>query len=412
MAGRPPLPIGTAGKPSIPRETSPGSWIVSCQFRDSDGETRRVRATGSTAAKAKSALAEKIRDRKSQHGGTDELTVESPFSALVDRWLATLEERRRPVDSVERIENTLEGDTIDAYRDAAAKIIKPGIGGVRLRELNTQRMDTYLDTVTSRKRHVRTVLMQSCALGVRWNLLEYNPIRETKKVIRSRSDKRVLTQDDVKILMARTLEWQKRKPGEGGPHRGVDMTTFVSMLLATGERTGEVLAIRWNDIEHLDDKTRPVEVTISGTITKHAKRKPLPKSDHGYRTVKLPEWAREELLSQRARGLPFDLVFPSRAGTPRSVNNVNRSWREIRGEDYTWVTPRTFRKTTGTVIEREHGADAAAKQLGHSSPDVTRKHYINRAHEAGDYTATLEALDPFSDNKLPPRPKLRVVGDD
>ena len=77
---------------------------------------------------------------------------------------------------------------------------------------------------------------------------------------------------------------------------------------------------------------------------------------------------------------------------------MNRSWRAIRGEDYAWVVPRTFRKTTGTEIDREHGADAAAKQLGHSSPDVTRAHYINRAHEAGDYTETLEKLDPFTPN--------------
>jgi hypothetical protein len=39
----------------------------------------------------------------------------------------------------------------------------------------------------------------------------------------------------------------------------------------------------------LDDYGRPVEVTISGTVTKKGTRKPLPKSDSGHRIVMLPE---------------------------------------------------------------------------------------------------------------------------
>lgn len=80
-------------------------------------------------------------------------------------------------------------------------------------------MDGFLDSVTASKRHTRTVLMQACALGVRWNLLEYNPVRETKKVPRSKTNKRTLSPEDVRDLMRRTREWQERKPGKGGPQR-------------------------------------------------------------------------------------------------------------------------------------------------------------------------------------------------
>lgn len=410
MAGRPPLPIGTAGKPSTPRETSPGSWLVSCQFRDADGETRRVRATGSTAAKAKSALAEKIRDRKRQHSSTEELTPESTLSALVDRWLETLEPKRRSVADTR--ENSLADDTVDTYIDVCQRIIKPGIGAVRLRELNTQRVDNYLATRKTRKREVRVILSMICKLAVRWNLLEYNPVRETEAPPRPKSDKRVLTPDDVKILMARTMAWQERKPGQGGPSKGVDMVELVAMLMATGERIGEVLALRWSDIEHLDDETQPVRVTIAGTIDKKGQRQPKPKTEYGYRTILLPEFGRQALLTQQERELPFDLVFPSRTGSPQWPNNVRTSWRDVRGEDYPWVTPKTFRKTAATAIEREFGAEAAAAQLGHSGPDITRKHYIDRAHLAPDNTSALDAFNPFSDNKLTSRPNLRVVGDD
>lgn len=387
-------------------------WQVSCQYRDFDGITRPLRRRGETPAKAKKVLAEAVRDRQKRGGGNEELTMESPFGLLLDRWLESLEKRRRPEDAVERVKGLLDGETIGKYRAAAEKIVRPSIGAIRLRELNTQRMDGFLSGVTVHVKHVRTVVSQSCSLGVRWNLLDYNPVRETEKPIPSSPDKRVLSVEDLRILMARAVEWTERKPGQGGPQRGVDMTTIVALLLATGERTGEVLALRWCDIEYLHDLSRPVEVTICGTVTKAGKRKPLPKTNNGYRRLKLPEYARVELLSQRERGLPFELVFPTRNGTPRYVNNTNRSWREIRGKDYEWVTPRTFRKTASTAIEREHGAEAAAKQLGHSSPDVTRKHYINRAVDAGDYTETLERLNPFPEHKPNIETNLKVVGND
>ncbi|SKU12040.1 putative phage integrase [Mycobacteroides abscessus subsp. massiliense] len=407
MAGRPPLPIGSHGDIyTMPLRS--GVYQAETRFRDKDGTTRKVRANGATEAKAKAALREKILNRK-RAGTADELTVESPLSALVAKWLETLEPKRRSVTDTRA--GSLADDTVDTYIDVARKVLIPGIGAVRLREMSTQRADGYLSGVVARKRHVRTVLMQSCALGVRWGLMEYNPVRETETPPRSPSDKRTLTPEDVRELMTRTQSWQARKPGKGGPQRGVDMVEIVALLMATGERTGEILAVQWADIEHLDDETQPVAVTIAGTIDKKGQRQPLPKSEHGYRRLLLPEYGRQALLAQRGRGLPFELVFPSRNGTARWKNNVNRSWREIRGDDYSWVTPRTFRKTAGTAIEREFGAEAAAAQLGHSSPDITRKHYIDRAISAPDNTAALDAFNPFAPNKRPSKPNLRVVGE-
>lgn len=394
MAGRPRLEIGTYG--NITARPRGERWIAETRYRDEDGETRPVTAMGDTEAKAKAALRSRLKKR--QKSLTDELSADSTVSTLLDQWLDSLEELRRPEDATERVKGLLDGDTIDKYREAADKFIRPRIGEVTLRELTTQRADVFLSNVPARKRHVRTVLRQACSLATRWGAMQYNPVREIKPLPRTPSDKRVLSPDDIRELMSRTVEWQIRKPGQGGPARGVDMDVFVALLLATGERTGEVLAIQWWDIRHLDDRSRPAELAITGTVTRHGKRKPMPKSMHGFRIVMLPEWARDALLRQRERGIPFDLVFPTYKGTPRRPGNMNRSWREIRGEDYAWVIPRTFRKTHGTEIEREHGADAAAKQLGHSSPDVTRAHYINRAHEAGDYTETLEKLDPFRPN--------------
>lgn len=40
------------------------------------------------------------------------------------------------------------------------------------------------------------------------------------------------------------------------------------------------------------------------------------------------------------------------------------------------MTPRSFRKTVATELDRVDGPERAASQLGHPDNRVTRKHYI------------------------------------
>ena len=167
------------------------------------------------------------------------------------------------------------------------------------------------------------------------------------------------------------------------------------MLLGTGARIGEVLAIRWES--DVDLTTNPATVTISGTVVRLPGkaadgggliRQSHPKTDAGYRTVKLPAFARDTLMRLYLNATPTadHLVFPSAAGTLRDPHNVRRQWRDARGEQFAWVTPHSFRKTVATLIDREATTEDAASQLGHSGTAVTRKHYIEKAASAPDLT--------------------------
>ncbi|MBY4058962.1 site-specific integrase [Rhodococcus fascians] len=110
----------------------------------------------------------------------------------------------------------------------------------------------------------------------------------------------------------------------------------------------------------------------------------------------IPAFSADALRRQRDRGIPSaeGLVFPSRLGTPRWPGNVRTSWRQVRGDDYAWVKPHSFRKTVGTMIERELGLSAASAQLGHSGSAVTEKHYVERAAMAPDVSGVLDKLAP------------------
>jgi integrase len=76
-------------------------------------------------------------------------------------------------------------------------------------------------------------------------------------------------------------------------------------------------------------------------------------------------------------------------------NNVRRQWRAARTDTgLEWVTPHTFRKTVATLIDHETDTDTAAAQLGHKSGEITKVHYIQKAHRAPDVTSVLDALGP------------------
>ncbi|WP_378735294.1 hypothetical protein [Nocardia brasiliensis] len=60
---------------------------------------------------------------------------------------------------------------------------------------------------------------------------------------------------------------------------------------------------------------------------------------------------------------------------------------------FAWITGKTFRKTVATLIAAEYGPEQAASQLGHADDGVVaRKHYIDKPHEAPDFTPALDRL--------------------
>ena len=163
-------------------------------------------------------------------------------------------------------------------------------------------------------------------------------------------------------------------------------------------RVGEVLALRWSDIDL--DAPRP-NLTISGIIKSEpgngTYRKASPKSAAGVRTVVLPDFAVQALCRRRrsATANPYDAVFPTRNGTWQQVNNVKRGWRQIRQDTgLDWVTPHTFRKTVATLISERVSSETASQQLGHSSPAITREFYISKPAIAADVAHVLQE---FSD---------------
>ena len=379
---RPPLPIGTFGTITT-KEVRPGVYRARTRFRDFDGVTREIKGTGRSAAAAVRELKVKIADRSAPTG--DLIGPDMRISQVADIWL-----------SLYRAEQRSEATTANEYQRIIENVINPAIGNIRLREATAGRLERLIRSQDShsRRKKTKTVLKMMFDAAVIDDALPANPVSSTSRLRGQKKDVQALSVEDLNAVRSAVDAWMTKK--RPGPKPNQDMPDIVDLLLATGCRIGEVLAIRWTDI---DLSATPPTVSISGTIKtetgKGTYRKPKPKSDASKRTIALPPFAVDVLMRRRIEQRPnhYNAVFATRNGTWHQVGNIERRWRTIRADTgFDWVTPHTFRKTVATLIDRLVDSDTAARVLGHSSDAITKEFYIEKDRTTPDVTHILQSF--------------------
>lgn len=305
---RPPLPIGTWGAIRT-EKLGPNRHRARARFRDYDGRTRDVEATGATGPAATRALQAKLRDRIAPND--HEITRETRISRLVELWIEeiTSEERIAP-------------QTIQRYQTSTRTAILPALGDLRIRETSVGRLDRLLRDIArdrpSAAKGVKVALGQMFALAVRHGAIPTNPVRDTSRIRKPRRKVVALTDQNLQTVRAAIRQWQQPVPGKPGPRHTGDLADIVDLMLATGARIGEILALRWEDLNLAAE--RPT-LTICGTLVfvkgKGFFRQPWTKSDAGYRMITLPRFAVGMLLARKviAADNPHNAIFASRRGT-------------------------------------------------------------------------------------------------
>src|SRR6476660_2130167 len=287
---RPELPIGTSGKVRI-EKLGPNRFRARARFRDYDGKTGDVEATDTTGPAAERALKVKLRDRNAPND--DEITRETHISRLADLWVEeiTAEERVAP-------------QTIHRYQTSLRTAILPALGNLRIREASVGRLDRFLRDIDkdrpSAAKGAKVVLGQMLALAVRHGAIPTNPVRDTGRLRKPRRKVVALTDEHLQTVRTAIRDWQQPIPGKPGPRHTGDLADIVDLMLATGARIGEILALRWEDLDLAAE--RPT-LTICGTLVfvkgKGFFRQPWTKSDAGYRMVVLPRFAVGMLLARK-----------------------------------------------------------------------------------------------------------------
>ncbi len=138
------------------------------------------------------------------------------------------------------------------------------------------------------------------------------------------------------------------------------------VMLATGMRVGETLALHWEDVD-LDARTlrvhRTLQVTRGGVIISDR-----PKTSRSNRTVALPAIAVMALRRQRAIVQNTPLVFVNRYGDPLNASTIRaRLERQIAAARLPRITVHGLRKTAVTIMVHQGvHPSIAAQQTGHS----------------------------------------------
>ena len=275
------------------------------------------------------------------------------FRSFVQEW----EEQTYP---------TLKYATQEHYKYVVKIHLLPAFGDVQLRLITRESIQKVLvgklreGLSWSTVRHCRTTLGTILGTAEVWGYIEDNPVRKTRLPRRGlQPEKTILTPEQLGSLLEKLLE----------PSR-----SLVWLLVLTGLRIGELLALRWQDVDLQTGFLRVSRTLYEGRFDE-------PKTRSSNRTVPLSAKGVEILASVRPKEPKLDdLVFCSKRGTPLCRRNLrNRQLdpicEELKIPKIGWHSLRHSNATLLDAVGTPLGT--VQKLLGHSSSDITRGTYIH-----------------------------------
>lgn len=147
--------------------------------------------------------------------------------------------------------------------------------------------------------------------------------------------------------------------------------TLVSIGLYTGMRRGEILALRWEDIDFSDNL---IYVRHGVTFSNNRPVLGMPKSKAGIRSVPLKPELKEVLQSCPEKS-GFVIQNTHAADTPITETTYRRMWARInRKIDMHGATMHCLRHTYATLTEAHTDTVTLMSVLGHTDPKTTKRY--------------------------------------
>lgn len=348
-----------------------GTWAGMLTIgRDENGKLKRLSFSGRTRKE----VVEKLTTARAE---LQQGTFVEPNKVTVGEWLDTwLKEYKKP---------DLRPEVYQTYQMIIRVHLKPALGGVLLQALRPEMVQRLYNEKTASGLAPATVRKIHQVLhGARKQAVK------NQLVVRNVSEATTLPKlQQTREVRALTLEEQQKflKALEG--HR---LATAFKVLLGTGLRRGELLALTWKDVD-LANATLTVRqslVRVKGQLLFQE-----PKTKTSKRTIPLPDDLVAELKAHKARqaqekllaGPAYEdngLVFANELGQPLDPRSFIRWFYQIRDKaglpkD---VNLHALRHTYATrLLERGVSLKVIQQLLGHSKFDVTADIYSHVAPE-------------------------------
>lgn len=248
----------------------------------------------------------------------DANTLAAPSKATVgdriDAWLAG-------------VKGTVDPSTFESYGSELARLVKPGLGAVRLADLTPARAKAWLDQLArdgwGADKRGRAVQQAKAVLAADvGTLLPSNPFARIKRPRAARKPVAAYTREQAAALLAAAGGWAHGR-----------YAVLVRLALDSGMRPQELRALRWEDVDLTAGLIR-VRRALR-TVKNKASEKP-PKSAAGRRDVWLTPGTVAALVAHRARqtgaAAASGIVFPTRTGTWQAKRNLARQFELLAHE--------------------------------------------------------------------------------
>ena len=253
-----------------------------------------------------------------------------------------------------------------------------------------------------------SILRRVCTLHVEAGLLDSNPAKGAKRIVSTVARR-------YKTEVPRVDSWtfrESRKLLEIAEAKEKTIYPAVLALLHTGMRRGEMLALRWEDVDFDRSRITIRRAKVRGKIT-------VPKSGKAREVPLSPELAdvlRDMAETRHHREGLTDpgWVFRTASGQQHMERNFNRSFTRLTtAAAKKGVQPlhlHCCRHTFATLaLESGRNIKWVAEILGHSDPTITLRTYAHAMHKDDDDMDFLSNSRGESANRprtAPSRPRI------
>jgi integrase len=303
--------------------------------------------------------------------------------------------------------------TVNHYRYAFRKYIEPRLGK---KFLDTIAADDVVDLLGSLQRRglsvqtlrrVRTYLGLFCEQALRYRLMGHNPVKQVKAPRATSLDQ---TQVQPPMSFQETKDLLRSIAG-------TDLEGIVFLAVFLGLRRGEVLGLKWSDID-FDGSTVSIRRTLvegskllpDGTGLSKTKVNP-PKTRNSKRTLPLPvevaavlkrrkSQQNSERLTAGEAWQGEDFVFTNGLGGPLWPSNVITKFRKhLKTNGLRHVRFHDLRHSAACLmLESGSRLEEVSQALGHSSITITKDVYASHVPTLANravlmYAEALEGSD-------------------
>lgn len=271
--------------------------------------------------------------------------------------------------------------TAERYRQLIANQIKPHLGAMPVQKIKPVHLNAFYAKLLQSGGieggplaaltvgHVHRLLRRIFGHAAQWDVIAQNPAALVHPPRVAQSEIEIIREDEIKIVLSALRG------------RNLPLYTIATVALATGMRRGELLALRWKDVDFGDSKLR-VEQSLEQT--KAGLRFKAPKTKHGRRAITIPAAVVAELRAhwkasqeQRlalglGRSAPDDLVFTMWDGSPRKPNALTNDWLRATMAIGRRISLHALRHThASSLIAAGIDILTISRRLGHAKPSTT-----------------------------------------